>query len=303
MRLRDPMRRRVRPCPDESAEQALRRLLARYFRQVLKAEPATRQGTVEGLHDLRVALSKIRDVALLFHAVDPQFLGGLQRKISKVSDQMGAARDLDVWCALFREMDEAGGLKRVSRRDHEAVEKGLRRQRNRLTKAALADPMYQEIKQQLRAYVRHQPSKQKKKFQPSPQGLAAQKMLAVRDLIDARYHRVGTFSCNRAHQLRKAGRRMRYLGEFFAKELGPSVLEAVEAVTRAQSALGKVHDCDSALELSEHLPTGKGRRIVQAALRNRRADYLHKFKTAWRQYADRRLQKAWLAQLEAAAAS
>lgn len=297
---RDPMRCRIRPTKDESAEQALRRLLARYLSQVRQAEPATAKGSEVGLHDLRVGLRKIRNVAILFHEVDPSFLGKLDRKISKVSDRMGVARDLDVWVALFRELDAAGGRPLVSKRDRLAVEKGLRKRRDRLTAAALADPLYREVKAAVRAYVRTPPPR---KTRACPHRLAARQMLAVRDLIDARYRRVGHYSCNRAHQLRKAGRRMRYLAEFFAPAIGPVCVEAAEAVTRAQSALGKVHDCDSALELSAHLPTGKARARVQQALQNRRADYLQKFKTAWRQYADRRLQQAWQAQLKAAAAS
>jgi len=296
----DPIRRRSRPAPDETTEQALRRLLGRYLSQVRQAEPATAKGSVDGLHDLRVGLRKIRNVVLLFHDVDPSFLGKLDRRISNVSDRMGEARDLDVWAAIFRELDAAGGQGRISRRDRQAVEKGLKKQRDRLTAAALADPVYREVKAMVWAYIRTVPSRKSKK---SPRGLAARQMLVVRDLIDARYRRVGGYSCNRAHQLRKAGRRMRYLAEFFAPDIGPVCVEATEVVTRVQSALGKVHDCDSALELSADLPTGKARTFVREALSSRRADYLHKFKTAWRQYADRRLQQAWQAQLEAASAS
>ena len=63
-----------------------------------------------------------------------------------------------------------------------------------------------------------------------------------------------------------------------------------------------MHDCDSALELSQDLPSGTARAAVRRALRARRAAQLKKFKVAWRRYADRRLQKAWKARLEAAAA-
>jgi CHAD domain-containing protein len=302
MRHRDPMKRRARPTPGQTADRALRRLLARYFCQVRQAEPLAAKGSVEGLHDLRVALRKIRNVALLFKELDPVFLGDLARQISKVSDRMGLARDMDVWVGLFREMDVAGVLHRVPLQDHRAVEKGFQKKRKRLASAALSDRLFREVKKRLRAYVRSPAPKRPKSF-PLPEAFAARQMLVVRDLIDARYRRVGSFSCNRSHNLRKAGRRMRYLAEFFAASIGTDTVEAGEWVTRAQSALGKVHDCDSALELSVHLPTAAGRAAVQQALKNRRADSLHKFKTAWRQYADRRLQQAWQAQLEAAASS
>jgi len=296
------MRCRARPTPGESADRALRRLLAIYFAQWIHAEPLAVSGSVEGLHDLRVALRKIRNVAILFRALDPAFLGDLARKISKVSDRMGEARDLDVWAALFREMDAAGGLQRMPARDRRAVEKSLQKKRKRLASNALSDGLFLRVKGMVRAYVRSAPPVRRKPT-PPPTAFAARQMLLVREIIASRYRRVGGFSCGRAHNLRRAGRRMRYLAEFFASALGPPSLQAGAAITHAQSALGKVHDCDSALELSRTLPAGVGRTEIQRALRKRRAEYLRKFKTAWRQYADRRLQKEWRAQLEAAAAS
>jgi len=301
MRLRDPMRRRVHSWPGETADQALRRLLARYFSQVRKAERLAATGSVEGLHDLRVGLRKVRNVAILFRELDPVFLRDLDRKISKVSDRMGQARDLDVWVALFRELDTGSGLSGLPKQDRLAMEKGLQKKRKRLGSAALSCSLFHRVKAMLRDYVCSPVPDREADF-PPPEAFAARQMLLVRHLIESRYRRVGSFSCDPAHNLRKAGRRMRYLAEFFAPTLGVASVEAGEWITRAQSALGKVHDCDSALELSVHLPTAAGRAAVRQALKNRRADYLHKFKTAWRQYADRRLQQVWQAQLEAAAA-
>ena len=113
---------------------------------------------------------------------------------------------------------------------------------------------------------------------------------------------MGSYSKGPAHDLRRAGRRLRYLAEFFAEDLGPACVRAGKWITKAQAALGKVHDCDSALELSRDLPSGAARAAVRRALRKRRAAQLRKFKTAWRRYADPRLQQAWRARLEAAAA-
>jgi len=298
---RDAIRCRARPTSGETADQALRRLLAKYYLQMIRAEPSAARGSEEGLHDLRVALRKLRNVAILFHALDPVFLGDLDRKVSKVSDRMGEARDLDVWVALFREMDAAGVLKLVPDRDRRAVEIGLQKTRKRLATAALSDRRFQRIKIRVRDYVRSAPPVHRKS-PPSPEAFTARQMLHVRNLIDSRYRRIGGFSCNRAHNLRRAGRRMRYLAEFFASSIGETTVCAGEWITHAQAALGKLHDCDSALEFSKNLPTGAGRAEVQKALKKRRAVHLQKFKTAWRQYADRRLQRAWQAQLEAAAA-
>ena len=132
---------------------------------------------------------------------------------------------------------------------------------------------------------------------PPPAAYAARRILKVRALVAERYGRVGNFSKGPAHDLRRSGRRLRYLSEFFAADLGRESVRAGRWITQAQAALGKVHDCDSALEFSRDLPAGGARTAVQRHLRRRRAAQLRKFKAAWRHYADRRLQQAWRARL------
>jgi CHAD domain-containing protein len=262
-------------------------------------EPLAAKGSVEALHDIRVALRRMRSLTATFEKLDCDFLQDLDRRISKVCDRMGEARDMDVWIELFRGLIKAGGLDNMPARDRKAVLSVLRRQRMHLATDALTCGLFHRVKKDLRTRLRQVAGWRKKA--PAPEVFAARRMLAVRKLIEARYRRVGNFSQGPAHDLRRAGRRLRYLTEFFAPRLGPACVRAGRWITKAQAALGKVHDCDSALELSQGLPSGAARVAVRRALKKRRAAQLRKFKTAWRRYADRRLQKAWRTRLEAAA--
>ncbi len=164
----------------------------------------------------------------------------------------------------------------------------------------LSSGLFRRVKKQLRIRLRR--AKGWRTDVPAPEVFAAHRMLATRKMIIVRYRRVGNYSKGPAHDLRRSGRRLRYLSEFFAEDLGRECVRAGKWITKAQAALGKVHDCDNALELSQSLPSGAARVAVRKALKKRRAAQLLKFKTAWRHYADKRLQKAWLARLEAAAA-
>jgi len=258
------------------------------------------QGSVEALHDVRVALRRIRSLAATFAKLDREFLERLDRRIAKVCDRMGAARDMDVWITLLRGLIQAGGLDPVPVRDRRAALAVLRRQRTHLAHDALTCGLFRRVKTMLRKRLRRAPPGRKNA--PGAPVFVARRMLAVRESIAARYRRVGNFSKGPAHDLRRAGRRLRYLAEFFAPELGRECVRAGHWITKAQAALGKMHDCDSALELSQGLPSGAARRAVRRALARRRAAQLRKFKTAWRHYADRRLQTTWLARLAAAAA-
>jgi CHAD domain-containing protein len=284
----------------ETAAGVLRRHLAEQLAVVVASEPQAAKGSVEALHDIRVALRRMRSLTVTFEKLDRDFLKDLDRRISKVCDRMGEARDMDVWIDLFRGLIKAGGLDNMPPRDRRAVLTVLRRQRMHLATDALACGLFRRVKKELRTRLRKSVAWRKKS--PAPEVFAAKRMLAVRALIEERYRRVGNYSQGPAHDLRRAGRRLRYLTEFFAPRLGPACVRAGQWITKAQAALGKVHDCDSALELSQGLPSGAARVAVRRALKKRRAAQLRKFKTAWRHYADRRLQKAWRTRLEAAAA-
>ena len=295
---RGSRKRGVSVPPWGAADRLLRYFLAQQSAVIRKNEPRARKGSVEGLHDIRVALRRMRSLAMTFEPLDPVFLGRLDRRISKVCDRMGDARDLDVWIGLFREMGEAGGLEEISQKDRRGVLAALRRERTHLASAALEHGLFQRVKKMIRDYLRRLKPKLKGGG-PVAEALAARRMLAVRGLIEKRHRKVGSFSCGPAHDLRRAGRRMRYLSEFYAEHLGVECERAGRWITKAQAALGKVHDCDNALALSQSLPTSRARAAVRRGLRKRRAEQLRKFKIAWRQYADPRLQKAWQKRLEA----
>lgn len=291
------MVRRRRPhLVDETADRALRRLLAEQRAIVAAREPAARKGSTAALHDVRVALRRMRSLTTTFAQLDPKFLADLDDRLATTCDRMGDARDLDVWIELFRDFAASGGAAVLSERDRRRFLAALRLQRTQLAAAALACGPFRRAKKLLRGFLRGR--RPRRATPPPPAAFAARRILKVRALVAKRHGRVGNFSKGPAHDLRRAGRRLRYLSEFFAADLGRESVRAGHWIAKAQAALGKVHDCDNALELSLELPTGRARAAVRKHLRKRRAAQLRKFKAAWRHYAARRLQRNWQAQLE-----
>ena len=291
------MVRRRRPhLVDETADRALRRLLAEQRAIVAAREPAARKGSTAALHDVRVALRRMRSLTTTFARLDPKFLADLDDRLATTCDRMGDARDLDVWIELFRDFAASGGAAVLSERDRRRFLAALRLQRTQLAAAALACGPFRRAKKLLRGFLRGR--RPRRATPPPPAAFAARRILKVRALVAKRHGRVGNFSKGPAHDLRRAGRRLRYLSEFFAADLGRESVRAGHWIAKAQAALGKVHDCDNALELSLELPTGRAQAAVRKHLRKRRAAQLRKFKAAWRHYAARRLQRNWQAQLE-----
>ena len=285
----------------ERAATVFCRLLAEQRAIVLKNERPVLAGSVDALHDLRVALRRIRCLAATFVKLDRKKLTDLDRQLAEVCDAVGLARDLDVWGDLFRRLLRTGGLQQITRAEQRRVFAALRQQRTVLVKEAVQSPQFRHLKQALRA-CRPGALAGVRPDTPPARVFAARRMLEVRAIVADRYRKVGNYSKEPAHDLRRAGRRLRYLVDFFAADLGRETMRAGRWITQAQAALGKVHDSDNALRLSRDLPSGDARAAVRCQLRKYRAKQLIKFKTAWRRYTNPRLQKAWLLRLEAHAA-
>lgn len=272
------------------------RLLAEQRAIVLKNERPVLAGSVEALHDLRVALRRLRCLTATFVQLDKKKLTALDQQLATVCDDIGLARDLDVWGELFQRLWRTGGLQPLTRAEQRRVVAALRQQRAVLVKEALQSHLFRQLKQALRACRPGSLAGQRSDTPPA-QVFAARRILTVRALVADRYRKVGNYSKEPAHDLRRACRRLRYLVEFFAHDLGRETIRAGRWITQAQSALGKVHDSDNALRLARDLPTGAARAAVRRQLRSYRAKHLKKFKTAWRHYANPHLQKAWLHRL------
>lgn len=283
----------------EAADAALRRLLAKLLAVVVANEPRARKGSVVGLHDIRVALRRMRTVAATFAPLDRGFLGKLDKQAAKTCDRMGAARDLDVWLELFRDMERVGGLDEIPQRERRAIRQELRAARAPLAADALECAAFRRVKKLAHDWLRAPGSTPRAPVLPVAV-YAARRLVDVQDLIRQRYRKVGSFSSKPAHDLRRAGRRMRYLCDSFGDHFGRDGVRVGHWITKAQAALGNMHDCDNALELSLKLPTGKARAVVRRNLKRRRADHLARFKKLWPHYENPRLQDRFRQRLKKA---
>ena len=284
---------------DETASAALRRLLGEQLGVVRRNERQTRAGAVKALHDVRVALRRLRAIAETFQELAPSLLKKVDKLAGEVSDSLGKARDLDVWMALFAEYQKTAGEESMPVLDRREMLAGLAERRDYFARGALDSTAYGRLLTEVESFLDKPPARRERTAPPLRE-LAARQMLAVRALILERYRKVGAYSKEPAHDLRRAGRRMRYLNEFFGGLFGRDAGRAGRWITRAQGVLGKVHDCDNALELSKRMPPGAARDAVRRRLKQQRKAYVAQFKRSWKRYADRSLQQTWEARLQRA---
>jgi CHAD domain-containing protein len=197
---------------------------------------------VDEIHDLRVATRRARTAATIFaDAVDPDELRRLRRELKRLSDQLGAVRDLDVMLETVR-----GGLRRdvvgleplrhtwttereaAGKRLHAELQSG--RYGRFLRRAAeLADPS--------------------QAIQPEP----GEPALLVRHQAPAAiwgsFGRLLAFDIDPAapdpltiHRMRIAAKRFRYTLETFEDALGGDAAGLIERVTEIQDLAGQSHD-------------------------------------------------------------
>lgn len=234
---------------DLSAERAARRLALAFLDDAEAAHARLEQGDDdEALHDFRVAIRRLRSTARAY----ADHLGGSigqkdRRRLSALADATGEARDLEVHAAWLGERvgqfadDERpavaahfDGLRREQAKAHDTVRrevvKGFPRERWRLAR-------------RLRFY------RVEVDIDAPPGGvrLAAvfgRKALELAADLERRLAGVRSIADQeRAHRARIAAKRLRYLIEPFAGELGGAP-ELVKRLKRLQDALGDMHDAD-----------------------------------------------------------
>ena len=258
--------------------------LRRQFQSIIGQEKATAVGEGEALHDLRVALRRLRILLrALGEPLEHTRAAALERRWQYFADELGPLRDADVWRALLRELSSAlpAFRQRVTTR--------LRQERAHPVEVLLGVtwPRLKRDTQQLLA-------------KPLPAALATAGRRAVEKALRRAWEQASTRAAKLAreghlaeiepaHKLRIACRRARYLAEFFATAVkGENNVLAWQRIAsdyRAlQNALGQTHDADMLLEFLHDArlrpPTN-----LTTALRSRRNRGIAQFKTAWKKLA------------------
>jgi len=222
----------------------------------------------EALHDLRVALRRLRTVLRAFRP----WLGGVRRRdarrVAKLARATGAARDAEVqlgWLAAQRERlsrgrlpglawmvarlearrpAAGGGYGREIARERRLARKLRRRLASRRTRRAGGETLGVALAAALRA----------------ERGALDERLGAIRGAADV----------EAVHQARIAAKRLRYLLEPLRGTPGLDATEAVDRLKRAQDLLGELHDAhvlgrELALAL-EDASVEQARRLAAAAL-------------------------------------
>ena len=233
--------------PDLPILEAARRLIMLQFKIVaINVESALNEDP-EPLHDIRVAIRRLRVALWAFRKpLANTSAGRLDLALHRLNRALGPARDADVWIGF---LTGATFPRRLYHHRRGAVflrdQIEYRRRQQTTVRQYLSGPSFATLSLKLSRLARLEIPRLMKRTPSDNLAQFAQRALSKKlrrmfKLAKLRH----SDSSTEVHQLRKALRKTRYLGEFFAPALGPPFekltrrIHAVERVARKNTRRG-----------------------------------------------------------------
>jgi triphosphatase len=256
--------------PDADVQSAFRIIGRACLHQLVANQSVMFAGDAEGLHQMRVALRRLRAAISLFSDMltDPQ-TEALKGELKWITGELGPARELEIFLQRVvkpvaqRERDEPG-VALVSRDLRERRENALARAR-----AAVESPRCRGLVLDTAAWIEsgdwtRNPDDVASALRECTVAIAAAEELRRRwKKILKGGKRLVALDPDRRHRLRIQAKKLRYAAEFFAaayprKKSMRRRKVFVRSLERMQDALGDLNDIAVNRKLSEQLVSGEG---------------------------------------------
>lgn len=232
--------------PSSRVEDAARRILAGRLADVRYPEGAMAEGlTVDGVHDMRVAVRRLRAALNVFAEAGP--LEKVERQVKRLQDALGEVRDVHVQLAWLAEAGgeerprRRGGLKALREEYAAGFEDKEARLRGELKRwAARTVPALLRQMGRLEAPWRYGGKRVRRRLR--------WRLRRVEKRM-AHYQLAGDGAS--AHELRKELKKLRYELEIFQPAFRRTLGALLEMLVPLQNGLGELHDADVRLERLE----------------------------------------------------
>ncbi len=246
---------------DLPVEEALEIIVRRCLSHLLVNDPATRLGDAEGVHQMRVALRRLRVAFNLFKSlIPPDQLAWAVSEVKWLADALGAARNWDVFADLVEPVGQAfAGDQDIALLSRTVAE--ARETARATIDTVLSSRRYAEFTLELTAWIETQAWRRQRVSEASVRLLSPLGELADQ-LLDRRYRaarklarRFGELDIDGRHELRIALKKMRYAADSFAGlYAGKAVDRYVKRLAALQHDLGLLNDIATADKLIAAFP-------------------------------------------------
>ena len=245
-------------------------LRGRFEEVYAQREAALVSEDIEGVHQMRVAIRRLRSALRDFSPyLKKRFLKESKKDLKRLSDALGAARDLDVEITALEKLQRKAEHENIKTALGKMIEKS--RARREAKQAALTDSLeistLEKGRERFLAALDETVEAGGKAKNLTPRQIGCEVISncldEFRDLSDSLYD---PFKRENLHELRIAAKRLRYAIELFTACFGASIEPFAEAVSEMQTHLGEIHDRDLWIEKLS-------RRLNKSNNKNRRAHF------------------------------
>lgn len=242
---------------DDTLHEALRKVVRVQLRRLRSNDPGTRLGNApEALHDMRVAVRRLRAAVLAFKsALRPRLRADLRDDLKWLAQALGGVRDLDVQLEnlALREASLPPAYVKALEPFRRYL-RGERAMRRRTMLSALDSRRYFELLARLERYATGADS-------AHDRGPKAELPVARvgRRLLRKRFDRLlslgralgASSSPTELHAVRLQAKKLRYLLEFLRDFAGPNAPRVVKKLVEVQDRLGEHNDAHVAVRFVE----------------------------------------------------
>ena len=243
-----------------SARDALRLIVGEILSHLLSNKSAALAGDAEGVHQIRVAITRLRSALRLFGPrLEPHAAVAFQSKLQRMGQIIGAARDWDVFCleALPKALGEIEelGWNRLLRESADA----RRRAADAASAREVGGAAFTALMLGVSAWIESREERMDvlgdKGLKQSLSKISADLLDRMADKVDKRGRGVGLeTSAEKLHPLRKSLKKLRYSLEFLSS-LYPrkATKRYLRPLKNLQKSLGIINDAAVALRRADEL--------------------------------------------------
>jgi len=228
-------------CQADAAEGVSKVLIARMKQIADLVKPALEEDNIEGIHDLRVSIrrlrSALRDFSLLLKKSSTK---QVRKDLKKLARLLGSVRDVDVEIEILKKLKQDADQKEIQKGVEKLIQEKsrFRSEAFKSVSGELIDSV-ENLSLAISELVLAIP-KAKISFAELG-GLVARKNLS--EFLVLSKSLFNPFDVEGLHELRIAGKRLRYSLELFSP-CANALSSFAESLAKMQGFLGDLHDCD-----------------------------------------------------------
>ena len=236
------------------------------FEEVVKCRDAALDpARIDGVHDMRVAIRRLRSVIRDFGEITDKFpLKNLRKRLKRLADSLGVVRDADVCITTLEELSAQAeveeikaGIESIASEYRATRAAGLEELKKELAPERIAD-LESRFDAALGESLKQRGLYQVGRIEDAAESIVSKCRKEFVDQGEAIYY---PNSIQRLHRMRIAGKHLRYAVELFGDVLGEGAEVLADETKKMQGYLGDVHDCDVwTTQLRQRALNGKARK-------------------------------------------